>query len=470
MSERQIVEVSTQEAKRQNEIINILAQRIKGKGLKFCLSTFGCQMNARDSEKIKGMLEKIGYTQTESEDEADFILYNTCCVRENAENKIYGRLGALKGKKRDNPNLIIALCGCMMQQDMVVDTLKEKYKFVDIIFGTYNVYKLPELLQTRLETCESVIDIWDSYKDIVEDLPDARKYRHKACVNIMYGCDNYCTYCIVPYVRGKERSRQAEDIIKEIKSLVADGVTEVMLLGQNVNSYGKTLEKPMTFAALLREISQIEGLKRIRFMTSHPKDLSDELIEVMASHDNICKSLHLPFQSGSTKVLKRMNRHYTKESYLELAHKIKTAMPNIGFTTDIIVGFPGETEEDFLDTMEVVEEIGYTSAFTFIYSKRTGTPAATMKGQVEEPVAKERFNRLIALVNQKAAEALAQYQGQVVEVLLEEVSKGNPNVLSGRTDTGILVNVEAPQEMIGDYVPVLIKQSKTHYLFGELAK
>ncbi len=369
----------------------------------------------------------------------------------------------------------------------------------------------------------------------------------------MYGCDNYCTYCIVPYVRGKERSRQAEDIIKEIKSLVADGVTEVMLLGQNVNSYGKTLEKPMTFAALLREISQIEGLKRIRFMTSHPKDLSDELIEVMASHDNICKSLHLPFQSGSTKVLKRMNRHYTKESYLELAHndelievmashdnickslhlpfqsgstkvlkrmnrhytkesylelahKIKTAMPNIGFTTDIIVGFPGETEEDFLDTMEVVEEIGYTSAFTFIYStdiivgfpgeteedfldtmevveeigytsaftfiysKRTGTPAATMKGQVEEPVAKERFNRLIALVNQKAAEALAQYQGQVVEVLLEEVSKGNPNVLSGRTDTGILVNVEAPQEMIGDYVPVLIKQSKTHYLFGELAK
>lgn len=470
MSKRHVVEVSTQEAKRQTEIINILSQRIKGKNLKFCLSTFGCQMNARDSEKIKGMLEEIGYIQTENEDEADFILYNTCCVRENAETKIYGRLGALKGKKRDNPNLIIALCGCMMQQDMVVETLKKNYKFVDMIFGTYNTYKLPELLQTRLETGENVIDIWDSYKDIVEDLPDARKYDHKACVNIMYGCNNFCTYCIVPYVRGRERSRQPEDIMNEIKGLVADGVTEIMLLGQNVNSYGKTLENPMTFAALLEEISQIEGLKRIRFMTSHPKDLSDELIEVMASHDNICKSLHLPFQSGSSKVLKKMNRHYTKESYLELARKIKAAMPNIGFTTDIIVAFPGETEEDFKDTMEVVEEVGYTSAFTFVYSKRTGTPAATMEDQVEEEVAKERFNRLLALVNQKAAEALRRYQGETVEVLLEEVSKGNSKVLSGRTDTGILVNVEAPDTMIGDYVQVYIKETKTHYLVGELAK
>ena len=470
MSKRQVVEVSTQEAKRQNEIINILSQRIKGKGLKFCLSTFGCQMNARDSEKIKGMLEEIGYTQTENEDEADFILYNTCCVRENAELKIYGRLGALKGKKRKNPNLMIALCGCMMQQDIVIDTLKKNYKFVDIIFGTYNIYKLPELLQTRLETNENVIDIWDSYQDIVEDLPDARKFDFKACVNIMYGCNNFCTYCIVPYVRGRERSRLASDIISEIKALVADGVTEIMLLGQNVNSYGKNLEEPMTFAALLKQITEIEGLKRIRFMTSHPKDLSDELIEVMASSDKICKSLHLPFQSGSSAVLKKMNRHYTKESYLELARKMKTAMPGIALTTDIIVAFPGETEEDFEDTMDVVREVGYTSAFTFVYSKRTGTPAATMEDQIPEEVAKARFNRLLELVNSQAAEALKAYAGQTVEVLLEEVSKGNHEILSGRTDTGILVNLPAPKEMLGQYVMVNILESKSHYLIGELAK
>ncbi|MBP3888144.1 MAG: tRNA (N6-isopentenyl adenosine(37)-C2)-methylthiotransferase MiaB [Cellulosilyticum sp.] len=470
MSKRQVVEVSTQEAKRQNEIINILSQRIKGKGLKFCLSTFGCQMNARDSEKIKGMLEEIGYTQTDNEDEADFILYNTCCVRENAELKIYGRLGALKGKKRKNPNLMIALCGCMMQQDIVIDTLKKNYKFVDIIFGTYNIYKLPELLQTRLETNENVIDIWDSYQDIVEDLPDARKFDFKACVNIMYGCNNFCTYCIVPYVRGRERSRLASDIIAEIKGLVADGVTEVMLLGQNVNSYGKNLEEPMTFAALLKEITKIEGLKRIRFMTSHPKDLSDELIEVMASSEKICKSLHLPFQSGSSAILKKMNRHYTKESYLELARKIKTAMPGIALTTDIIVAFPGETEEDFQDTMDVVREVGYTSAFTFVYSKRTGTPAATMEDQIPEDVAKDRFNRLLELVNSQGAEALKAYKGKTVEVLLEEVSKGNHEVLSGRTDTGLLVNLPAPKEMLGQYVMVNILESKSHYLIGELAK
>lgn len=470
MSERKEVVVSTQEAKRQNEIIQILAERIRGKNLKFCLSTFGCQMNARDSEKIKGMLEKIGYTQTENEDEADFIIYNTCCVRENAELKIYGRLGALKGKKRHNPNLMVALCGCMMQQDIVLDTLKKNYKFVDIIFGTYNIYKLPELLQTRLETGEGVIDIWDSYQDIVEDLPDARKYNFKACVNIMYGCDNFCTYCIVPYVRGRERSREAADIIAEIKALVADGVTEIMLLGQNVNSYGKNLEEPMTFAQLLEQINDIEGLKRIRFMTSHPKDLSDELIEVMAKCDKICKSLHLPMQSGSSNVLKKMNRRYTKEDYLTLARKIKAAMPGIALTTDIIVGFPGETEEDFQDTLDVVSEIGYTSAFTFVYSKRTGTPAATMEEQVPEEVSKERFNRLLALVNEQAAAALKGYVGQTIEVLLEEVSKGNKEILSGRTETGILVNVAAPKESLGDYVAVNITASKSHYLIGELAK
>lgn len=456
------------EAQRQNDIIQILAQRIQGKDLKFCISTFGCQMNARDSEKIKGMLKKIGYIETDNEKEADFVIYNTCCVRENAELKIYGRLGALKGIKKQNPNMIIALCGCMMQQDIVLETLKKKYPFVDIIFGTYNIYRLPELLQTRLETGEKVIDIWDSYQDIVEDLPDVRKFDFKACVNIMYGCNNFCTYCIVPYVRGRERSREAKDIIDEIKRLVQEGVTEVMLLGQNVNSYGKTLENPISFAQLLKQIAEIEGLRRIRFMTSHPKDLSDELIEVMAIHENICKGIHLPIQSGSNAILKKMNRVYTKEHYLELVDKMKSAMPNVALTTDIIVGFPGETEEDFEDTMEIVEKVGYASAFTFLYSKRTGTPAATMENQIEEETAKARFNRLLELVNEKGAEFLKTYVGQVVEVLFEEVSKTDETILSGRTDTNILVNVPASIQLLGKYVKVRIIGSKSHYLIGEV--
>ncbi len=470
MSERKTINISTQEAKRQNEIMNKLAQNIKGKGLKYAISTFGCQMNARDSEKIQGMLEQIGYTLATNEEDADFIIYNTCCVRENAELKIYGKLGTLKGRRRNNPNFMIALCGCMMQQDIVLDTLKKSFPFVDIIFGTYNIYKLPELLQTRIETKQNVIDIWDSYQDIVEDLPDTRKYSFKACVNIMYGCNNFCTYCIVPYVRGRERSRNPEEIVSEIKSLVGDGVREVTLLGQNVNSYGKTLESPMSFAALLDEISKIEGLKRIRFMTSHPKDLSDELIEVMSKNEKICPGIHLPFQSGSTKILNKMNRRYTKESYLELASKIKEAIPNAVLTTDIIVGFPGETEEDFNDTLDVVEKVHYANAFTFIYSKRTGTPAATMDDQVPEDITKERFNRLLKVVNEQAAATLRSYVGTTVEVLFEETSKHDDSVLSGRTDTGLLVNTPAPKSLIGEFVKVQITGNKTHYLIGELAK
>ena len=469
MGERKEIKVSTAEAKRQNEIINILAQRIKDKGLKYCLSTFGCQMNARDSEKIEGMLQQIGYTKTENELEADFILYNTCCVRENAELKIYGRLGSLKGVKRKKPNLMIALCGCMMQQDIVLENLRKNYKFVDIIFGTYNIYKLPELLQTRLETGENVIDIWDSYQDIVEDLPDTRKYDFKACVNIMYGCNNFCTYCIVPYVRGRERSREASDIIDEIKGLVAEGVSEIMLLGQNVNSYGKNLEEPMSFAGLLRAINEIEGLKRIRFMTSHPKDLSDELIDVIATCDKVCTGIHLPVQCGSSRILKKMNRSYTKEQYLELVRKLKAAVPDVELTTDLIVGFPGETEEDFQDTLDVVKEVHYANAFTFVYSKRTGTPAATMEDQIPEEVSKDRFNRLLEIVNAQSLATLEKYVGQTVEVLLEEVSKHNEEVLSGRTGTSLLVNVPAPKALLGQYVQVKIVGNKTHYLIGELA-
>jgi tRNA-2-methylthio-N6-dimethylallyladenosine synthase len=468
MSKREVINVSTKEALRQADIIHKLSLSLKGQNLKYCVSTFGCQMNARDSEKIEGMLEEIGYEKTEKEDQADFIIYNTCCVRENAEMKIYGRLGYLKTVKKKNPNLIIALCGCMMQQDIVLETLRQKYRFVDIIFGTYNIYKLPELLQTRLETNHSVIDIWDSHQDIVEDLPNARKYDFKACVNIMYGCNNFCTYCIVPYVRGRERSRELQDILNEVKALVADGVKEIMFLGQNVNSYGKSLSTPISFASLLREVNKIEGLKRIRFMTSHPKDLSDELIEVISSCDKVSKSVHLPIQAGSTRILNAMNRRYTKESYLALVAKLRSAVPEIELTTDFIVGFPGETEEDFLDTLDVVKQVKYAGAFTFIYSKRTGTPAATMEEQVPEDVVKRRFNELLSLTNHYILENMKKNVGKTVEVLFEETSKNDNTVLSGRTDSSLLVNVKAPQNLIGEFAKVKVVDTKTHYLIGEL--
>lgn len=470
MSKRQVINISSQEALRQTSIITQVSHILGDKNLKYCLSTFGCQMNARDSEKIEGMLQEMGYQKTDKENDADFIIYNTCCVRENAEMKIYGRLGALKNLKKKNPNLIVALCGCMMQQDIVLETLKQKYRFVDIIFGTYNIYKLPELLLTRLETREPVIDIWDSYQDIVEDLPDTRKYDFKACVNIMYGCNNFCTYCIVPYVRGRERSREKEDILNEVRALVADGVKEITFLGQNVNSYGKNLSTPISFAQLLKETSQIEGLKRIRFMTSHPKDLSDELIDVIAECDNISKGIHLPIQSGSTRTLQAMNRKYTKEDYLNLVSKLRAKISNVELTTDLIVGFPGETEEDFLETLDVVKQVKYAGAFTFIYSKRTGTPAASIEEQVSEDVIKERFNQLLELTKCCILENMQKYIGQTVEVLFEETSKNNETVLSGRTDTGILVNVTAPEALIGNFAQVKIVATKTHYLIGELVE
>jgi tRNA-2-methylthio-N6-dimethylallyladenosine synthase len=468
MSKRQEVVISSTEASRQASIIYALKERLKNQNLKYCISTFGCQMNARDSEKIEGMLEQIGYAKTEKEEEADFILYNTCCVRENAEHKIYGRLGHLKTLKKKRPHLMIALCGCMMQQDIVLETLKKSYRFVDIIFGTYNIYKLPELMEARLDTGEAIIDIWESHKDIVEDLPSSRKYPFKACVNIMYGCNNFCTYCIVPYVRGRERSRQKSDILNEIQMLAKEGVKEIMLLGQNVNSYGKGLEENCTFAALLEAVAQIEGIERIRFMTSHPKDLSDDLIQVITRNKKICKGIHLPFQAGSSDILKKMNRHYTKEGYLALVQKMKSAIPELVLTTDIIVGFPGETEEDFLQTMEVVKEVEFISAYTFIYSKRTGTPAATMTDQIDETVVKERFNRLLEVVDQASLNVITRFRGKEVEVLFEEQSKNNPHLLTGRTDEGILVHVEADSTLIGQIASVKITDNKTHYLMGEL--
>lgn len=365
--------------------------RKKGRPLTFCVNTFGCQMNARDSEKLIGILEQIGYVKKETED-ADFVIYNTCTVRENANNKVYGRLGYLHSQKKKNPDMMIGLCGCMMQEPKVVEKIRTSYRFVDLVFGTHNIYKFAELIVAAFESKGMIVDIWKDTDKIVEDLPVERKYTFKSGVNIMFGCNNFCSYCIVPYVRGRERSRDPKDIIREIERLVADGVVEVMLLGQNVNSYGKNLEHPMTFAQLLEEVEKIDGLERIRFMTSHPKDLSDELIEVLGKSKKICKHLHLPLQSGSSRILKEMNRHYTKEQYLELVKKIRAAVPDIALTTDIIVGFPGETEEDFLETMEVVKEVQYDSAFTFIYSKRTGTPAATKEDQVSPEVVKDRFD------------------------------------------------------------------------------
>ncbi len=438
-----------------------------GRSLTFCVTTFGCQMNARDSEKLRGILNQIGYEEAE-EDEADFVIYNTCTVRENANTRVYGRLGQLKPRKKQQPHMMIGLCGCMMQEPEVIAKLKKSYSFVDIIFGTHNIYKFAELICERYEAGKMVVDIWEDTDKIVEDLPNERKYPFKSGINIMFGCNNFCSYCIVPYVRGRERSRKPEAIIREIERLVKDGVSEVMLLGQNVNSYGKTLDEPITFAELLRRIEKIEGLKRIRFMTSHPKDLSDELIEVMASSEKICKHLHLPVQSGSTRILKKMNRRYTKESYLELAEKIKKAVPDISLTTDIIVGFPGETEEDFQETLDVVRKVRYDSAFTFIYSKRTGTPAAAMEDQIPADVVKDRFDRLLSEVQSIASEVCAVHEGKDMEVLVESVSDHDASMVTGRMSNNLLVHFKGTKEMIGTYVTVHLTECKGFYYLGEL--
>lgn len=444
------------------------AAKEAGRPLTFCVTTFGCQMNARDSEKLVGILEKIGYQEETVEEKADFVIYNTCTVRENANMRVYGRLGQLKRMKKKNPHMLIGLCGCMMQEPHVVEKLKTSYKFVDIIFGTHNIYKFAELIVTRYESQRMVIDIWKDTDKIVEDLPSERKFAFKSGVNIMFGCNNFCSYCIVPYVRGRERSRNPKDIIREIERLVADGVVEVMLLGQNVNSYGKNLEEPMSFAQLLEEIEKIEGLERIRFMTSHPKDLSDDLIAVMKKSKKICKHLHLPVQSGSTEILKKMNRRYTKEQYLELVQKIKTAVPDISLTTDIIVGFPGETEEDFLETMDVVKKVRYDSAFTFIYSKRTGTPAATMENQIPEDVVKDRFDRLLKEVQDISAEVCGVHEGTVQSVLVESINDHDDSLVTGRMSNNLLVHFPGNENLIGKIVNVHLKECKGFYYLGEM--
>ena len=441
-----------------------------GRPLTFCVSNFGCQMNARDSERLRGILTNIGYVQTEDELGADFVIFNTCTVRENANDRVYGRLGQLKPTKKINPNKIIGICGCMTQDVNVLNLLKKSYGFLDLVMGTHNNHKLAELLYTRLITNAPVIDIWEESETIVEDLPSERKYPYKAGINITFGCNNFCSYCIVPYVRGRERSREPGDILKEIKELAEDGVIEITLLGQNVNSYGSDKKDYPTFSQLLEEIEKIDNIKRIRFMTSHPKDLSDELIEVMRKSKKICKHLHLPVQAGSSRILKLMNRYYSKEDYLLVVDKIRAAVPDISLTTDIIVGFPGETEEDFEETLDLMRKVRFDTAFTFIFSVRNGTPAATMEDQIPEEIAKERFNRLLRELHEISKDVTGKLTGSVCEVLVENINEQDCSLVTGRMSNNTLVHFPGGEDLIGRLVDVKLTQSKGFYYLGEIEK
>jgi tRNA-2-methylthio-N6-dimethylallyladenosine synthase len=439
-----------------------------GKGKHFLIHTYGCQMNEHDSETMSGILMQMGFQPTTDEYEADIILFNTCAIRENAEDKVFGELGHMKTVKRNNPNMILGVCGCMSQEEGVVNRILTKYQHVDLIFGTHNIHRLPVLLRDAMYSKEMVVEVWSKEGDIIENLPKARKGDLKAWVNIMYGCDKFCTYCIVPYTRGKERSRRPEDVIAEVRELARQGFKEVTLLGQNVNAYGKDFEDiQFGFGDLLDEIHKI-GIPRVRFTTSHPRDFDDRLIEVLAKRGNLVEHIHLPVQSGNNEILKKMARKYTREHYLELVRKIKAAIPDVVLTTDIIVGFPGETEEQFQDTLSLVEEVGYDSAYTFIYSPREGTPAAVMEDSVPEEVKKERLLRLNEVVNRLSLEKNKAMEGTVVELLVEGESKTNPDVLSGRTRTNKLVHFEGDKSLIGQFVNVKIVEAKTWTLRGEV--
>ncbi len=436
----------------------------------FCISTYGCQMNEEDSEKLSGMLKSQGYERTKNKEEASIIIFNTCCVRENAENKVFGNLGQLKQLKKKNPNLVIAICGCMMQQVGMADKVLKTFPYVDIIFGTHNAHKFPEYLHRVLQEGVQVKEILNKEEGIVEGLPIDRKSDVKAFVTIMYGCNNFCTYCIVPYVRGRERSRKSEDIIKEIEELVSQGYKEITLLGQNVNSYGKGLEEDIDFAGLLRKVNEVKGLERVRFMTSHPKDLSDDVIMAIKECDKLCEQVHLPVQSGSSRILKEMNRHYDREYYLDLVKKIKSEIPDVTLTTDIIIGFPGETEEDFLDTLSLCEEVGYDSAFTFIYSRRNHTPADKMENQIPDDIKHDRFNRLVEAINKKVVIKNKEYEGKVVEVLVEGPSKNDETKLTGRTRNGKLVNFAGDEKLVGELVNLKIVRAQPFSLIGEIVE
>ncbi|MGB7604412.1 MAG: tRNA (N6-isopentenyl adenosine(37)-C2)-methylthiotransferase MiaB [Lutisporaceae bacterium] len=474
MSERKDVQIDLSEIQRQKEIMlrlkenNSIDYQKSGKHKHYLVITFGCQQNVSDSEKLMGMLDEMGYLKTANREEADVIIINTCCVRENAELKLYGNIGAFKKLKLDNPNILLCVCGCMMEQEHAVNTIKKKYKHVDLIFGTHNLYKFPELLERSMNELYTLIDIMNTEGIIVEDMPVRREDKFKAWVTIMYGCNNFCAYCIVPHVRGRERSRKPEDIIKEIKQLAIDGCKEITLLGQNVNSYGKELELSIDFADLIRMVNDIEGIERIRFMTSHPKDISDKLIETMRDCKKVCEQLHLPFQSGSNNILKAMNRKYTKEGYLEKIEKIKKAIPGVVLSTDVIVGFPGETDDEFEETLEVMRQVEFDQAFMFIYSKRIGTPAAIMENQVSEEHKHRNFEKLMQVQNSISKNINDKYLYKIVEVLVEGLSKNDSTRFTGRSRTGKVVNFSGQGDIIGQLVNVKITEVFSWFLNGEM--
>ncbi len=470
-------EVLDVESRRQLDFIEEAKQKISdlekelGRKPTACVVTFGCQMNARDSEKLLAILKLAGYEEVETED-ADFVIYNTCTVRDNADQRVFGRLGQCSNFKKKNPHMKIAICGCMMQEQGAVEKIQKSYRFVDLIFGTHNIYKFAELLNTVLDSDRMIIDIWKETDKIVEDLPVFRKYPFKSGVNIMFGCDNFCTYCIVPYVRGRERSRSPKDIIRECEKLAADGVKEVMLLGQNVNSYGFDFKdgdsNKITFAQLLEEVCKVEGLERVRFMTPHPKDFSDDVIDTIARNPKIARHIHLPLQAGNNEILRRMNRKYTKEQFIELANKIRDRIPEVAITTDIIVGFPGESAADVDDTIDVINQVKFDNAFTFIYSKRTGTPAASMPDQVPEEEVKVNFDKLLKVVQETAKEQASKLQGRVESVLVESVNEHDSSLLTGRMSNNTLVHFPGDESLIGSFVNVSLDECHGFYYMGKI--
>jgi len=439
-----------------------------GYGKKYFIKTYGCQMNVHDSENIKAILEDMNFTETLNFEEADLILLNTCAIRENAHNKFFGFLGRVKHLKETKSGIITCICGCMAQEEIVVDDIKNKFKWVDVVFGTHNIHKLPQLLKESIDKNSQEIEVYSIEGEVIENIPVKRDSKYKAWVNIMYGCDKFCTYCIVPYTRGKQRSRLKEDIVKEVNDLVKDGYLEVTLLGQNVNAYGKDLETDYNMANLLEEVAQT-GIKRVRFMTSHPWDFTDDMLDIISKYDNIMPYIHLPLQSGSNKILKLMGRRYTKEKYIELVNKIKQTIPNVALTTDIIVGFPGETEEDFDETLDVVNACKYDSAFTFIFSPRVGTPAAKMNDDIDIKIKEQRLYQLNELVNGYANDNNQKYLNKIVPVLIEEKSE-KEGMLMGYTDTMKLVNVSGKEKYIGTIQNVKITSIKTWSLDGEIVE
>lgn len=468
MASRQNVIIKKDEIDKQKRIIELVKNINLNKEKYAFVETYGCAQNVNDSERLLGMLCDMGYKKTSDKEKADVILYNTCAVREGAELKVFGNIGALKALKKAKPDIVIGVCGCMMQQEYIAEKIKKKYKHVDIVFGTHSLYRFPEILYSVVAENKRVIEFKNCDGYIAEDLPIERNSNILAGISVMYGCNNFCTYCIVPYVRGRERSRDVSEIIKEANDIAKSGVKEVTLLGQNVNSYGKDLDEDIDFCDLLNEVSKVDGIERIRFMTSHPKDLSDKLIDTIANNKKICKQLHLPIQCGSNKILNKMNRKYTKEEYLEKIMKVKEKVPGITLTTDIIVGFPGEDNEDFEHTLDVLKKVRYDSVFSFIYSKRPGTPAAVMEDVLTSEEKKKNFDRMLEIQNVISAEINAEYNGKTYEVLVEGLSKTNKDVLTGRTDGGKIVNFKGDKNLIGKIINVKIIKSHTWSLTGEL--